>query len=355
MKVIVVGGTFDTTFGKPSGYVFQLAEALRGIAADDVTLVNGGSLRRLVDLAGVLGEYDAAIWMPDVDNDVPKIVDQIKALFPKLLLVTSKRNFIDVYTTEALLQRALHTKSNLLLVLTGSRYSIKTTILDPLGSAFVLEETDIGIVAKVLRKKLSLLTTFTRVGSKSIGPAIQAPDVAGFFEIIRTQAENFHAIIHGVEHSRMLGNASFRCAKGFPSMRAGEVIFVSRRDVDKRFIDRDTFVAVTPYTPSGPVCYYGDVKPSVDTPIQLKLYNTYPNVNYMLHSHTYIEGASMTGVPVPCGALEEADLIWAIRPDSEATNFSVNLRGHGSIVLASSTDFLKDISWKAREVPELFL
>ena len=49
--------------------------------------------------------------------------------------------------------------------------------------------------------------------------------------------------------------------------------------------------------------YYGE-KPSVDTPIQIKLFNYYHNVNYMVHGHVYVDNAKMTEHKIPlwlCG------------------------------------------------------
>lgn len=127
---------------------------------------------------------------------------------------------------------------------------------------------------------------------------------------------------------------------------------VSQRDVDKRYIGPDAFVAVS--TASREVQYHGVRKPSVDTPIQLALYAYYPRVRYMLHSHTYIEGAPMTAEPVPCGAIEEAAEVTALVPSHDACDFAVNLRGHGSIVLASNLDTLRSQPWVPRPVPERY-
>lgn len=55
-----------------------------------------------------------------------------------------------------------------------------------------------------------------------------------------------------------------------------------------------------------PIEYYGDYKPSVDTPSQIMLYQAYPKVNYMLHGHVYIDGFPFTNRCIPCGAIEEA-------------------------------------------------
>ncbi|MFI5296525.1 MAG: class II aldolase/adducin family protein [Polyangiales bacterium] len=365
MSVAFVGGRFDNAGGKPSGYFDRLAhEFSERLGGGFDFLLNGGSytILRMI-LEGYFLDIDVFVWFADVPNELPKIVDLIKVKWPKALLVTSKRNFDGAYSTTDLLGRALKTKSNLLVELTGDAKAVEATVLDPLGSAFCIRETDIAKVAAVLENRLRRLREFTRVESDCIGPKATLLGEEDFFAIVRAQAERFHEIIHGVGHERMLGNASFRCANGFPSARCGRTIFVSRRDVDKRSIGPESFVAVqlfqqetaTETFTGDRTLYYGDDKPSVDTPIQLRLYRHYPRVRYMLHSHTYVEGAPMTSEPVPCGAIEEAAQVIALVPDPNAADFCVNLRGHGSIALASSIDFLRDIKWTARVVPELFV
>jgi hypothetical protein len=308
----------------------------------------------MVAASNLLGDVDAVLWFADVPNEYPKFVEGIKARWPRLYLVTSKRNLDHAYGRSEILGRALKTKSNLLVEITGSRDRVEATIWDPLGSIYCLEETDVALVAEALDKRLRRLAEFTRVSSEQAGDKIQAPVDEAFYGLVRDQAERFHEIIHGVGHERMMGNASFRCAKGFPSVRSGNLIFVSRRDIDKRYISPENFVAVDADS-ADPVRYYGPEKPSVDTPIQVRLYQHYSRVRYMLHSHTYIESAPHTNEPVPCGAIEEADQVIALFPDSDKADFAVNLRGHGSIVFASSLAGLDTPSWYARRVPELSL
>jgi len=358
MKIALVGGVFDSSGGRRSGYVEHLSRALR--AKDDAVLavyVNGGHWTALESLVWGLGSVDVALWFADVPNDLPKVVTGIKERWPKLLLVTSKRNLDGEYGMSQMLGRALKTKSNLLVAMTGERAKVESTVLDPLGSVYCLREPDIERVAEVLLSRLGRLRQFKRIGSAQVGDGKrieppQHPELDEFYGLVRDQAERFHAIIHGVGHERMMGNASFRCAKGFPSFREGFLIFVSQRDVDKRFIGPDAFVAVSADA-FDPVYYYGPTKPSVDTPIQVRLYALYPRVRYMLHSHTYIESAPTTREPIPCGAIEEADAVHELVPDRDAADFSVNLRGHGSLVLASTLDTLRSQPWCPRPVPEL--
>ena len=133
--------------------------------------------------------------------------------------------------------------------------------------------------------------------------------------------------------TRFLGNSSFRCQRGFPSFRGNkDIIFVSRRNVDKRFIDKDHFVGSV-LLEDGSVGYYGEYKPSVDTPIQLRLYNLLPKINFMIHSHCYINAAPFTKTPVPCGAVEEVDEIMEIIGQGRSQPFyAINLIGHGLLL-----------------------
>lgn len=64
------------------------------------------------------------------------------------------------------------------------------------------------------------------------------------------------------------------------------------------------------------IYYCGDNKPSVDTPIQIRMYDKLPNINYMIHSHCYIKNAPYTKNALPCGAIEEVDEILNIIKES---------------------------------------
>jgi len=361
MKIHIVAGTFNDNGGKPSGWAAKLATAIN--QEHNVIVNNGGKWDSLLGIFLGLSPGEMVVWLADVPNDKPKIVEQIKQRHPNIFLVTSKRNLDNKYSLQDLVARALSIKSNLFIEFTGDKNNVLSTILDPLGNAYAYKESNITRVAEVLTKRLRALRAFRRMGSLCLGDAITVPqsdEISEFMSIIKEQAEKFHIIIHGVNTERMLGNASFRCARGFPSFRTAAIdkqIFVSRRNIDKRSISPEEFVAVRWISNSWEdvgVGYYGPHKPSVDTPVQLKLYNRFYNVNYMLHSHTYIEGAPMTNDYIPCGAIEEVTQICETNDyDYDRTNFCVNVRGHGSIVFADKPSFLKDIKWISRPVPEI--
>ena len=178
-----------------------------------------------------------------------------------------------------------------------------------------------------------------------------------FLNIVREYATIFaQETFHTKEVKRFLGNASFRCPKGFPSFRDGKYIFVSKRNVNKEFIGIDEFVPV--YLENDRLYYCGKNKPSVDTPIQVRMYNLLPNINYMIHSHCYIENAPYTKNALPCGAIEEVDEITQLLKDYYNNDFNrdfyiINLIGHGSIMMSNNPKQLKDINMIGRKLPEI--
>ncbi len=348
-KTVYVAGTFDNSGGKFSKIAQQVFEQVK---TENIDYRNGGYFRDLENIIDKIEDYKTVYWFPNVSNEEPKLVEEIKKRNESSILATSKRNIEKKYSFQQVIQHALRIKSNLLLEFSEKDKRYCGRIEDPLGNVFVDYSNDFSLIGKVLNKRVNELKGFTRVHSKNIGKAIQAPDEKEFFDIVKEYGNKFHDLIHPVPEAteRFFGNASFRCERGFPSFKKEGNIFVSRRNVDKRSIGRESFVAVEEGLP---VKYLGDNKPSVDTPIQLKLYDFYPNVKYMIHSHTYVRNAPFTSRIIPCGAVEEADEIITMLPDSKKTNFSVNLKGHGSIVLVDSVEKLRGINYVPRPMPEV--
>lgn len=348
-KTLYVAGRFDYIGGRASKIGKEIFESLE----QDAEYHNGGYFKELKRLMEEVGKYNLIYWFADVPNDKPKLVKEIKKNNKACVLVTSKRNVDGRYAFQDLLYHALGIKSNLFVEFSKNGDKYNGRVADPLGNVFLDYNENFSLVGKVLSKRVHELLTYTRISSKKIGDKIDAPEEKEFFEIIRRYADVYHNLIHAHPEAtnRFFGNASFRCERGFPSFKNDDLIFVSRRNIDKRAIDRDSFVVVKRELP---VKYFGEYKPSVDTPIQISLYNHYPNIRYMLHSHTYIEDAPFTERIIPCGALEEAEEIIKIFPNSEGPSFSVNLRGHGSLVLADDVKQLKNIKYIARDVPEIF-
>lgn len=350
MHVGIVGGNFDTEGGRPSKIV-SLVAGNAGLMGNLVSIWNGGNYDKLPGIIEKLEPADIIIWLANVPNDLPK-VRNIKEIYPNKIVITSKRNYDSEYPLSYLVNHALGLKSNLLIEFTKRDDVVFSRVIDPLGTVWCDYDNDIVMVTYRMLRRAEMLTKFTRKGANRAGDAIQVPDETRFFGLVKGWAETFHDLINPEkEVTRFLGNASFRCQRGFPSFRGGEYIFVSRRNVDKRYIDQSGFVATK--LVDGEVQYWGDNKPSVDTPVQLRLYDYYPNVNYMVHSHTYVKGAPYTRYPIPCGAIEEVDEITRLFPDQGSANFAVNLIGHGCLVFANSTYYLNSIEFVSRPAPEI--
>lgn len=355
MKLVLICGDFDDATGRASTYCSHLFRAINGALndANDTTtrlgIINGGNYDELAQnmVSTKLWDADFLIWMPNIANDKEKLVSRIKEINEKVLLVISKNNMEGKYERLALIARALKAKANLMLEITRDNQRFAATIFDPLGNEFCSREESLPVVADRLIRRLFELESFTRIPSVRVGPENPYTQEQEFFELVREYAEKFHLLIHAANQSRLLGNVSFRCENGFPSYKDDQLIYVSRRNIDKRDISSTGFVAVRGDV-TDQVQYYGDNKPSVDTPIQIRLYQYYPNVKYMLHAHVYVEGAPETASIVPCGAVEEFDEIVALYPDRNQADFAVNLRGHGSLVLTSSIEGMKNIPYIRR-------
>jgi ribulose-5-phosphate 4-epimerase/fuculose-1-phosphate aldolase len=149
--------------------------------------------------------------------------------------------------------------------------------------------------------------------------------------------------------------------------------------VDKSDINAESFVP-TYLDEEMNVKYFGENKPSVDTPVQLRLYKLFPWANYMLHAHCYVDTTGIpntqmfsTTSPVPCGALEEVTEIYNIIPrtinDMPGTVqlfnknaprlLAINLKGHGCILIAKDVAIFKELQkhknncFVQRPVPEV--
>jgi len=342
-----VMGTFDQNGGKPSKIGKMMLDFL-GCEG-----LNGGDLSEL-DLD--FSRFDALLWMPNIDNSEDKILPRIKAQNRKLLLISSKRCVETDYCESDVVGRLLKTRSNLGIMIEqqqltpsgGGRYNFK--LLDPLGNIYC-DTTNVETLCYALWKRVDFLLSLTRVSSTQVGERQELHIPLNFLDIVRSYGERFTEYVNAVNPNRFLGNAATRCSYGFPAHRDGSRVFVSRRNVDKQNITAEDFVEVDAQLGGG-IVYWGNQKPSVDAPLQLLLFTRYAQINYMIHGHVYVKDAPMTEIKVPCGALEEFVEIYRLFPDPQATDFTVNLRGHGCLIMANQIDYLNQVELMARPFPE---
>ena len=376
MTILIVGGTWNREFnnvtesyGRPSSLITKLANALTAYGLVDV--YNGGRYDKLEDIIESTPAYDVVFWWANVDNSLPKIRN-VKEIAPYTMLINSKRDDEDKYSFQELVQRSLVAKANLTWKFKKiADKTFETTIFDPLGSVW-FKGTDFDAAIDACMNRLSFLKNMTRQPSIKTDKINIIPDEQDFVDVMRKYAAKFQKYMDSsVKTERFIGNASLRlikpfsdsrCGKGMPSFRgADNMIFVSKRNIDKQFITLDNFVPV--YMDDNKLMYCGDDKPSVDTPVQIRLYNAFPQINYMLHSHCYIKNAPFTRKAIPCGAIEEADEVINTLASYKLyiktpQMFAVNLIGHGSIIMWNNmAQFHNEIEPKLeyykREMPEI--
>lgn len=362
-KVLIVGGTFDNEGGRPSKLIDNMFKEIAEADGYKVTLFNGGLVTSLHNIIlPAVANYDVVLWFANVPNDVDKLRD-VKALNPKCILVTSKRNDDSKYTFAELISRALAIKANLTIEFSKDPDGLFNMMLfDPLGNVFY-DGFDVPALCNALTGRVSKLLTFTRVPSvRETGlPMPEVPEETEFFEFAHDCADIFHNLIRPAKGTeRFLGNMSFRCQNGFPSFRGENgIIYVSRRNVDKSDINASSFVP-TYLDEQNTTKYFGEAKPSVDTPVQLRLYKLFPWANYMLHAHCYVDTTGIpdtlqynTYTPVPCGAIEEVNKIrdplinkwsvWEACYNKQPRLIAVNLCGHGCILIAKDVEIFKEL------------
>ena len=361
-KVLIVGGTFDNEGGRPSGLIKSINSELIKCNEFSVLCYNGGMVECLhKDILPSVKHYEVVLWFANVPNEEDKLRD-VKAINPKALLITSKRNDDNKYTFAELISRALSIKANLTVEFSKQDDKFNMMLFDPLGNVFYNGIEVSELCARLIDRTKQLLT-FTRV------PSIQdtdnevpvVPEETEFFDFAHSCADIFHNLIRPAKGTeRFLGNMSFRCQNGFPSFRGENgIIYVSRRNVDKSDINAASFVP-TYLDENLTTKYFGENKPSVDTPVQLRLYKLFPWANYMLHAHCFVDTTGIpdtlqynTYTPVPCGALEEVDEIWGPYVNKghlweacynkQPRLVAINLCGHGCILIAKDIEILREL------------
>ena len=373
-RVLVVGGTFDREGGKASGLIDKLGKAIATSVSDyAVEVQNGGTVDRLRELFNETSNSDIVFWFANVSNDEEKVRD-VKSVAPHTLLVTSKRNdYADVectkqkYDFEELLQRALAIKANLCFEfckLPSGMFQMK--VFDPLGCVWY-EGTEIDAAASAAADRLMYLLSVTRkasVHTDDVPEVVFNETDKRFLEFVKSSADVFHRLMClPADVKRFVGNASLRfktptrCMNGFPAVRKDGYVLISRRNVDKTGISEKDFVPCF-LDDDGNVAFGGENKPSVDSPVQLRLFKELPNIDYILHGHCYVKGAPMTSLAIPCGAVEEvAETIHCIKDcynTCDGKFYTVNLKGHGCLIMAGADELDKmfSVEFYVRQLPE---
>lgn len=360
MKILVVGGTWGEDKGKASGLITKLSNELKDY---DTIAYNGGNYNQLSTIIECAFNYDVVFWFANVEDNSLAKIRNVKDYVPKCMLVTSKRNDSNKYSFEELLQRALANKSNLCFEFSKMEEKLfNIRVFDPLGCVWY-DGTDLTKAVENTIKRIKFLSSMTRKPSVQSTEKVKITFTKSdekFLEIVKSSAEKFHELMClPSDVKRFVGNASLRfkeptrCMSGFPAIRKEDVILISKRNVDKTGITEKDFVPCF-LNKDENVEYFGENKPSVDSPVQVRLFKALPNIDYILHGHVYIKNATITSIAIPCGALEEVGEI--LKEVNTLSDFIVlNLKGHGCLVMASEKNLKKmsKVKFIVRPIPEI--
>lgn len=363
-KAVIIGGTFDNRFGKSSAAVNAIANATGWPA------INGGNSSFLQSFDPK--NYDVVVWMPDnIDNAEENILPNFKKANPALMLISAIRVLkkgIGVFDVVTGLPKS---KSNLGIMIEEDSYKL----VDAIGNLYC-DTNDAAELGRALRKRVETLGSLTRIHSKSFGARrfFPGPSYDAFNNVVRTYGNEFSKLINKLNPKRFLENPSAlptdritRCCHGLFGCRlikenetdAGvgaadeeEVSYlVSPRHIDKQILDVSDFVEVS--NNENLVCYYGEERPFLDAPLEIMLLNYYHGVDFIAHGHVGVADAPYTTSKFPCGSIEEFGKIREIFPSRDAHNVSVNLEGHGCLIMGDLDYLLFQTSkLKSRPFPE---
>jgi len=368
-RALFVAGTWDENGGRKSGLAHKLFEALKEVTPGWTwAYYNGGQFYEMTgDVLPEVRHSHVVLWFANIPNDKPKILREVKARNHRVVLVTSKRNH-DEYGFAEMTYRAIAQRANLCIEFSRKPgyKKFKMRVYDPLGNVYADRTYDLEFVARQLAKRIERLLSVRRIPSRSVSPVRDlAPNRPHFFSLVQKMASLVMDWSNVAEdaRTRFLGNCSYRDLK--------KRLWVSQRNINKERIDRHGFVRVE-VVPNdyGPleVVYPGVVKPSVDTPVQLLLFDRFPKVRYMVHVHAYVEQVEgVQYIPwtkdiAPCGDLREYEFIldalmgldehadWPLLAPQGVV--AVNLRGHGSVVMSETIQGLRSAILVPRNMPE---
>ena len=325
MKTLIVGGDFGDT-PKPSSVVNKIAEFIKG---SDV--MNGGSLSKIQNID--LEPYDLILWFPNMSNDIEKIYPKKKQ---GAVLICSKV-MREEYTDVDAVERIFKMNANAVLSIRSNTRPFSFKLIDALGNSWI-ETSDLDFLSHEIAKLYVFTSKSIRLNSVSVSKKrIDLSHLEEFVELNKLVADKSEEM-----GGRYFGNCSTRCEKMFPSTRlSGNQIVVSKRNVDKSRLTTSDLVVCS--ISGNTIEYVGYHKPSVDTPIQLSLYEMFPEINFMIHGHYHIKNNPVTKDYFPCGDMREFIGLQHIIKQTNKFDAILNLKNHGFLIYATTLDKLREL------------
>lgn len=298
------------------------------------SLINAKLINPFVSLPEING-HDLVLWFPDISNEEVKdypVKDKGAVLIcSKVMREETKR--IDAIT------RIFAMHGNAVITITKSNdKSFTFELIDALGNTWC-KTTHIYRLARAIinfyewtrgsiRKSL-------KHGDSNVIQLLGSSTEETFKEFLEINMNIAKKVANDCDN-RFFGNYSTRCTKLFPSTRIATVpkdcFLFSPRNTNKQFLTVEDKVFTT-YEE-----YYGDRKPSVDTPVQLELYRRFPRINFMIHGHAYIKGARFTEEYFPCGDMREVDGVCKLLEKGAEL---INLKNHGFLMVSTELESMR--------------
>lgn len=325
MKVLLVGGNFGEILEKrESGIIKKIYTEFQS-PASEIDVINGG---KLTDLPDNIKGYDLILWMINIDNSEQKYYpskDQGSVLICSKVMRSG-------YTRIDSLSRIFKMHGNAVIeIYKDDPHNVRFCFLDALGNEWYNGSDITSLVKQVLSFYI-----FTKSAVRINTTQIESPAEHNLRGLIEAN-KRLQGLVMSRCGNRFFGNISTRCTKLFPSMRDSEAMYVSPRNVPKENIRPEDMIVYM----SGDN-YYGDHKPSVDSPTQIRLYHELPNINFMIHGHATFQGIITTRNYRLCGDIREVqEVLELVKPDDVL--FRINLKNHGFLIGAYSLEMLNDI------------
>lgn len=325
MSVLLVGGNFGEA-PRSSSVVDKIWNEFSYY--DNSKLINGGLLEELPTNIG----SDLTIWMPNISNENLKQYP-IKGIGGVLIVSKVIR---EGYTMIDAIERIFKMHGNAVIaIIKENKFRFK--LIDALGNVWY-NGFEIVELCQNIKSFYAFTKSAVRCRTNKITLNVKIPKsffVDELISINKSLADHIQTSCG----ERFFGNLSTRCSKLFPSVR-NVGIYVSPRNMNKEYITSEDMV----YCEIGSgtdINYVGNFKPSVDAPIQLKVYEFKPQINFMIHGHAFVDGAIETEHYYLCGDLREApDTIKIIGEN----NFgAINLKNHGFLLYSDTLENLKEL------------
>lgn len=329
MKTTIIGGNWGTSDNKESKIVKELSNFF-----DEAEVFNGGKYDNLPTTIG----GDLAIWMPNIIEETISKKYPVKDRGTTLIISKVVRETEGIHPYTIALNRLFKMQANAVICIEKPYDLYIFTLIDALSNIWI-KTSDIDKVAAIIK-------IFYKWNSQQIRTSINlAKNSNKFMDIVK----NLAIKITNSSGSRYFGNCSTRCMSLFPSIKTNNGFFVSPRNIDKQHITVNDMIYIDEEG-----CYHGEKKPSVDTPITLKLYNKYSNINYIIHGHAFFENDVLTtNNYFACGDLQEMQEIFELIKDCKTEFFVINLKKHGFLIGAK--DLIQLENFLNNNIPEMKL